>query len=90
MVGPPLRAGDHSKKEIRTALEKLEAEGWRIHKDGHWGKVYCPCDSHCTTIPVSSTPRNAGNEAKRIARLAARCPLPEDSPQRSLTGKERD
>lgn len=90
MVGVPLRASDHSKKEIRKVLEELTDAGWTIHADGHWGKLYCPCASRCTTIPVSSTPKNDVNHARRIARLAARCPLPEGSPQRSLTGNRRD
>lgn len=90
MVGAPLRAGDHSKKEVRKVLEELTADGWTIHADGHWGKLYCPCGTRCTTIPVSSTPKNASGHARRITRLAARCPLPEESPQRSLTGMQRD
>jgi hypothetical protein len=89
MVGRELNPSNHPKKDIRKVLEKLVAERWTIHADGHWGKLYCPCENRCTTIPVPSTPKNPSRDAKRIRYAAGRCPKPADSPQRSLTGRDR-
>lgn len=89
MVGREVLPSEHPKKEVRQVLEKWADQGWKIHKDGHLGKLYCPCEARCTTIPVSGTPQNASSHARRIDRLAARCPLPDDSPLRTLTGKPR-
>lgn len=81
MVGQELSAADHQDKDVRRLLKRLTAEGWSLRKEGHWGRLYCPC--RCTTIPVSGTPRDAARHARRIGHLAARCPLPEDDPRRS-------
>ncbi|MGW2541405.1 hypothetical protein ACWC5I_11145 [Kitasatospora sp. NPDC001574] len=70
-------------------LKKLVADGWTLRHESHWGKLYCPCENRCTTIPVAGTPQNPSREAKRIRAAAARCPKPADSPQRSLTGMDR-
>lgn len=90
VVGRELNPSDHTRKEVRRVLEKWVGRGWKIHKDGHWGKLYCPCEGRCTTIPVSGSPQNEGSHARRIDRLAARCPLPPDSAGRSLTGMPRE
>ncbi|MFE2025283.1 hypothetical protein ACFW9V_09030 [Streptomyces hygroscopicus] len=83
MVGRELSAADHPKKEVRMALERLVARGWTIRKEGHWGRLYCPCEGRCLTIPVPGTPPNADRAARRIAARAALCPLPEDDPRRT-------
>lgn len=81
---------DHQDPAIRSALRELVRQGWILRKEGHWGRLYCPCrDGGCTAIPVAGTPKNPGQEAKRIRRLAARCPLPPDDPRRSLAGTKR-
>ena len=86
MVGKTLKTSE-LKKEVREAVEALIARGWTARKEGHKARLYCPCELGCTTIPVPGSPANAGNAAKRIVSAAGRCPLPEDSPQRSLTRK---
>lgn len=90
MVGRELGPSDHSKKDIRKVLEQLVGAGWTLRAAAHWGTLYCPCENRCTTIPVYSTPRSATQDAKRIRYAAGRCPKPADSPQRSLTGMDRD
>jgi hypothetical protein len=82
VVGKPLKLSE-LKKEVREAVEALVGKGWEARKEGHKGRLYCPCELGCTTIPVPGTPRDAGTAAKRIRDAAARCPKPEDSPQRS-------
>lgn len=90
MVGRDLNPSDHPRKEVRRVLERWAERGWKLCKEGHWGKLYCPCGAACTTIPVSGSPRDDGAHARRIDRLASRCPLPPDAPNRSLTGRSRD
>lgn len=82
------KPSEHTKKDVRKALEALVVQGWKIYEDGHWGTHYCPCEARCTTIPVGGTPGNPTREAKRIRHAAGRCPKPEDSPQRSLAGRD--
>ncbi|KOG65917.1 hypothetical protein ACH4GK_12400 [Streptomyces rimosus] len=89
MVGSEIRPCDHPKKDVRRVLEKWTARGWVLRKDGHWGRLYCPCEGRCTVIPVAGTPRSPTAHARVIDRLAARCPLPGEAPNRSLTGMPR-
>ncbi len=84
MVGKTLKTSE-LKKELRQVVESLVAEGWSARKEGHKGRLYCPCG--CSTIPVPGTPRDVDVAAKRIREAAARCPKPEDSPQRSPARK---
>ncbi|MFF8385083.1 hypothetical protein ACF053_15755 [Streptomyces kanasensis] len=90
MTGRDLKASDHPRKEVRRVLEKWTALGWALRKEGHWGRLYCPCGAGCTAIPVSGSPQNDGTHARRIDRMASRCPLPESAPSRSLTGRPRE
>ncbi|PLW65668.1 hypothetical protein C0036_26840 [Streptomyces sp. DJ] len=82
MVGRELSPADHSKKEVRVVLERLVAQGWSLRKAGHWGRLYCSCSDTCTEIAVGGTPENPSSAANRIARIARRCPLPQDDPRR--------
>lgn len=91
MVGKSLDASAIAQKEIRAVVAPLLKDGWTLHKEGHGFRLYCPCDDGgCTTIPIGSTPANTGNAARRIRRMAQRCPLPPDDPNRSLTGRPRE
>jgi len=63
-------------KEMREVIEPLLRQGWTLRQGGHKARLHCPCENHCTTLPVPGTPRSPGNAAKRIGREAARCPLP--------------
>jgi hypothetical protein len=64
----------HPKKEVADAVEKLRDGGWRVEpRSGHvWGRAYCP--HGCCQISVNSSPQNAGNHAKKLARALERCP----------------
>lgn len=89
MVGKPLAPSSHPNKEVRAVLTKWVDAGWILHEASHWGTLWCTCESQCTSIPISRTPRNAGTHARRIDRLASRCPLPPDAAHRSLAGRPR-
>lgn len=80
MAGPEIAAGDHPDKDVRRVLRRLTSQDWTLRKEAHWGSLYCPCG--CSTIPVPRTSMNPSVAARRIARVAARCPLPEDDPRR--------
>lgn len=71
----------HPKKEIEEALVHAESHGWRVTVGGShaWGKLYCPynddecrCGEFCITS-VWSTPKNPGNEAKKLRRVVDNC-----------------
>lgn len=86
MVGREIAAADHPSKEVREVLKRLDADGWTLRSEGHWGSLYCPCPDGCTVIRVGGTPKNPGQEARRIARKAKWCPLPPDDPRAALRG----
>lgn len=79
------RSGVHPNKEVRKALKDMRKAGWTIETaaGGHshrWGRAVCPHwhvdDSgrrYRCTRGIDSTPRNAGNHAKRIRRALRRC-----------------
>ena len=90
MTGAELHPSDHKDPPVRKVLKKLVKKHWVLRKEGHWGRLYCPCsDGGCTTIPVSGTPGNADIEARKIERLAARCPLKPGDARRSVAGGAR-
>jgi hypothetical protein len=81
MTGQEIDPAKHGKKEIREVLRALVAEGWTLRKEGHWGRLYCRCG--CLTISVPGTPGGKPERtARRIARQARRCPLPEGDARR--------
>lgn len=87
MVGSKLSPADHQDKEIRIVLKRLIADGWTLHKEGHWGRLYCSCpEGGCLTIPVPGTAKNPGRTARNLARRAKLCPLPEGDPRRAHGG----
>ena len=65
----------HSEKEVREALEYAANNGWRLVKGGHWGILLCAhADRDGCRFSVAGTPKNAGNEAKRIRKRVNQCP----------------
>lgn len=90
MTGPEVSPSEHPNPAVRKQLIVLVKAGWKLRKEGHWGRLYCPCDNGgCTTIPVSGTAQNPEQEVKRIKRIASRCPREPDDPRRSLAGRPR-
>jgi hypothetical protein len=87
MTGSLLSASSHTKPEVRKVLEALVADGWTLRSEGHWGKLYCPCEQTCVKITVGGTPKSPSREARRIRQEARRCPLPEDDPRRPPRGR---
>lgn len=58
-----------------AAVEPLAKAGWRIRRQGHAFRLYCPCPAEPhSTVRVDGTPRNPTMQARRITRDAARCP----------------
>lgn len=87
MVGREMSPADHQDKEVRAVLRRLVAVGWTLRKEGHWGRLYCPCvGGGCLTIPVPGTPKDQGRAARRIGQRAHLCPLPEGDPRRAPGG----
>ena len=73
----------HPKKEVETALCRLEALGWSIEirqGKGHaWGLVRCPnnkkdcrCGEFCQ-MSIYSTPRNPSRHAATLIKKAESC-----------------
>ena len=71
----------HPKKEVEAALKHAEALGWRVEVGGShaWGRIYCPykddecrCGEFCISS-VWSTPKNSGNHARALRRVADNC-----------------
>ncbi len=86
MTGRGLEPSSHTKLPVRKVLLQLVQDGWTLRAEGHWGKLYCPCESTCVKITVGGTPRNPEREARRILQEGRRCPLPEDDPRRPVRG----
>ena len=68
----------HPKKEIEGVLREAESAGWKVvpTQPGHrWGVMQCGARGRpeCR-MSIWSTPRNAGNHARRLRRFIARCP----------------
>lgn len=80
MTGKEIRPSSHQDKDIRAVLARLVESGWTLHKEGHWGRLYCPCG--CMAIQVPGTPKVPHRQARRIANEARRCPLPPEDPRR--------
>jgi hypothetical protein len=71
----------HPKQEVEESLQYAEKYGWRVEVGGShaWGKLYCPyndkecrCGEFCITS-IWSTPKNAGNFARKIRRVVDNC-----------------
>ena len=67
---------DVGRRELPAVLYELVGElagcGWRIRRQGHKFRLYCPCGTG--TVRIDGTPQNAENQARRARREAARCP----------------
>ena len=66
---------DHPKGEVEEALADLEALGVavKIVHHGHvWARLYCSCKAGAHQGSVSGTPKNPGNEARRLRSLVNR------------------
>jgi hypothetical protein len=68
----------HPKPEVEAALREAEAAGWTVQATaaGHrWGFMRCPEHSRAgCEESIWSTPKNAGNHAKRFRAAIRRCP----------------
>jgi len=68
--------GKHPDKDVAKALKHAEAQGWTVKptSSGHsWGTALC--GKGCF-VAIWSTPKNAGNHAKKIRNTVDRCPHP--------------
>lgn len=80
VTGKEIDPAEHRDKDVRKALQSLVQAGWRLRKEGHWGRLSCPCG--CLRIQVPGTPGSASRTARRITREARHCPLPAEDPRR--------
>jgi hypothetical protein len=67
----------HPKPEVEAALQEAEAAGWTVKATvaGHrWGVMRCPEQSRAgCQESIWSTPKNAGNHAKRLRAAVRKC-----------------
>ncbi|MCS0638674.1 hypothetical protein NX801_24065 [Streptomyces sp. LP05-1] len=65
-------SGRHQKKDVAAALDRAKKAGFRVvpDKNSHrWGWVVCcPCGE---TFTVHGTPKNSGDEAKRVQQFVS-------------------
>ena len=64
-------------KEVFGVVEELMGAGWRLRRQGHKFRIYCPCpdgDATRATIAVNGTPKNPSTHARQVRRAAAHCP----------------
>lgn len=66
-------------REVHAAVYEVlidaEARGWRLRRQGHKFKFFCPCESReGSMIRIDGTPRNPEQQAKRIRREVSHCP----------------
>jgi hypothetical protein len=59
---------------VYDAMTVLEGRGWRFVRLGHKFTARCPCGDRRGQMSINGTPRNPGNHAKKILRLAQHCP----------------
>lgn len=68
----------HPKKDVEQALRFAEDHGWTVvpTTSGHsWGHMRCPHEGQdACQVAIWSTPKNAGNHAKRIRQRVRNCP----------------
>lgn len=57
---------------IYEALLDAQEQGWRLRRQGHKFRLYCPCGKG--TIRVDGTPRSPEWVARRVRRDLAHCP----------------
>lgn len=60
--------------EIFVVLLKLDDLGWKLSKQGHGYRVYCPCDTAGRGVAVPSSSGRKGSQARRLLRNAEHCP----------------
>jgi hypothetical protein len=62
-------------KDVEGAVQYAESKGWTVRMQGHRGRLYCAhADRDGCHFGVWSTPKNAGDHARRIIRIVDRCP----------------
>lgn len=64
----------HDKPEVNKAIETLVDRGFRVEEQGHRYYLLCPCGDPRGRVRVDSSPKNAGNHARRMMREAGHCP----------------
>lgn len=64
--------------EVYAVLADLMSRGWRLRRQGHKFRVYCPCGDGAGHFAINGSPRNPAAHARQLARQAARCPEQHD------------
>jgi len=65
----------HRCTEVEVVLAEMRILGWEagVNSHGHGEVVMCPFACECRKS-VASTPKNCGNEAKRVKKVLKNCP----------------
>lgn len=69
-------SGRHPDKDIQEVIDYAKEKGWTDEKGrGHGGRIKCPYN-HPDGCQMSypSSPKNSGNQKKRIIRFIDSCP----------------
>ena len=83
----------HTKPEVEEALADLTRKPLRIvvkHHGHVWGRIYCNCQDSGHQVSINSTPKNAGNEAKRLRAEWTRWERQHEATRASEGGAKRE
>lgn len=82
MSGEWITLADVGRREVDPVVYDLLVEligrGWRLRRQGHKFRVYCPCGDLRGMVRIDGTPQNPENHVRRARREAARCPSEHD------------
>jgi hypothetical protein len=60
--------------EVYAVLVELGSRGWRVRRQGHKFRAYCPCGDNGSMVRIDGTPRSPVQHARRALREAGHCP----------------
>lgn len=72
-VDKPAAVRRECKPETAAVVIELMGKGWRVRRQGHKFRLYCPCGDGRPLV-CNGTPRNDHTHAERLRRQAALCP----------------
>jgi hypothetical protein len=61
-------------KDVWAAVVELVADGWRIERQGHKIRLYCPCGAGGAAFSLGGTVRSGGHRANQLRRNLKHCP----------------
>jgi len=61
-------------KDMRPGVEALVAKGWRLRRQGHKFRAYCPCGHPEGQTRIDGSPKDMQRHRDRLERAAELCP----------------